>query len=308
MTDKATVREVGLRDGLQLAKRTLPTDLKIEWCHSQAACGFQEMEVTSFVPPKVIPQFADAPAVLESANTISNLRAAVLVPNLKWGLKALDQGARKITFVLSVSEAHNMANVRRTTDTSIAEFAELLAERKKRGLKNDVMLSAALATSFGCSLQGKVDEARVYDVADQMLAIGADELNIADTVGYGNPIQVKRLLTEILLLAGNVQVATHFHDTRGMGLANAVAALEVGVREFDASLGGLGGCPFAKGASGNIATEDCVYLLESLGVSTGIDIQALLEVRKKLNDWLPDEPLEGKLLKAGVAKLFQHQT
>ncbi|MFT5505721.1 MAG: hydroxymethylglutaryl-CoA lyase [Gammaproteobacteria bacterium] len=306
MTDKATVREVGLRDGLQLVKRTLPTDTKIEWCHSQAASGFHEMEVTSFVPPKVIPQFADAPAVLESANTIKNLRAAVLVPNLKWGLQALVQGARKITFVLSISEAHNMANVRRTTDTSIAEFAELLAERKSRALENDVMLSVALATSFGCSLQGNVDEARVYDVASQILMIGADELNIADTVGYGNPIQVKRMLSEILRLAGNIQVATHFHDTRGMGLANAVAALEAGVREFDASLGGLGGCPFAKGASGNIATEDCVYLLENLGVSTGIDIPAMLEVRKKLNDWLPGEPLEGKLLKAGVAKTFSH--
>jgi len=305
MTDLATVREVGLRDGLQLVKRTLPTDIKIEWCQTQAACGFKEMEVTSFVPPKVIPQFADAESVLKAAQCISNVRAAVLVPNLKWGLQALDHGAKKITFVLSVSEAHNMANVRRTTDTSIAEFSELVAERNSRGLQDSVMMSVALATTFGCSLQGEVTEPRVYNVAEQVLMAGAQELNMADTVGYGNPIQVKRIFTEILQLAGKAQVAAHFHDTRGMGLANAVAALEAGVREFDASLGGLGGCPFAKGASGNIATEDCVYLLESLGFATGINILAMLEVRKNLNDWLPDEPLEGKLLKAGLAATFK---
>jgi|TARA_B110000238_G_C16136237_1_gene443830 hydroxymethylglutaryl-CoA lyase len=305
MTDLATVREVGLRDGLQLVKRTLPTDIKIEWCQTQAACGFREMEVTSFVPPKVIPQFADAESVLKAAQSISNMRAAVLVPNLKWGLQALDHGAKKITFVLSVSEAHNMANVRRTTDTSIAEFSELIAERNCRGLQDSVMMSVALATTFGCSLQGEVAEPRVYNVAEQVLMAGAQELNMADTVGYGNPIQVKRIFTEILQLADKVQVAAHFHDTRGMGLANAVAALEAGVREFDASLGGLGGCPFAKGASGNIATEDCVYLLESLGFATGINILAMLEVRKNLKNWLPDEPLEGKLLKAGLAATFE---
>ena len=167
------------------------------------------------------------------------------------------------------------------------------------------MMSVALATTFGCSLQGEVAEPRVYNVAEQVLMAGAQELNMADTVGYGNPIQVKRIFTEILQLADKVQVAAHFHDTRGMGLANAVAALEAGVREFDASLGGLGGCPFAKGASGNIATEDCVYLLESLGFATGINILAMLEVRKNLKDWLPDEPLEGKLLKAGLAATFE---
>ena len=304
MSDKATVREVGLRDGLQLVKSILPTNIKKEWIHLQAACGFKEMEVTSFVPTKVIPQFADAAEVLAEAKTIDNLRAAVLVPNLKWGLRALDNEAEKITFVLSISEAHNMANVRRTTDTSIAEFSDLLAERDTRGLKGRVELSVALATTYGCSLQGEVPESRVFEVAEQLLVAGADEINIADTVGYGNPIQVKRILTEIIRLAGYTKLATHFHDTRGMGIANAVAALEVGVREFDASLGGLGGCPFAKGASGNIATEDCVYMLENLGMETGVEIPAMLEVRRNLNTWLSEEPLEGKLLKAGVAKTY----
>ena len=304
MSDTVSVREVGLRDGLQLVKTTLPTAIKIEWLELQAACGFRDMEVTSFVPAKVIPQFADAEAVLASANKVDGLLPAVLVPNLKWGLRALDSGAQKITFVLSVSEAHNMANVRRTTDASIAEFVELVRQRNEQGLQ-EVVLSAAMATTFGCSLQGEVAESRVFGVAEQLLSAGADELNIADTVGYGNPFQVKRILSYIVRLAAQVPVAAHFHDTRGMGIANVVAALEAGVRRFDASLGGLGGCPFAKGASGNIATEDTVYMLENLGLATGIDIAAMLAVREQLNTWLSEEPLEGKLLRAGIAKTLQ---
>lgn len=304
MSDTVSVREVGLRDGLQLVKTTLPTAIKIEWLELQAACGFRDMEVTSFVPAKVIPQFADAEAVLASANKVDGLLPAVLVPNLKWGLRALDSGAQKITFVLSVSEAHNMANVRRTTDASIAEFAGLVRQRNEQGLQ-EVVLSAAMATTFGCSLQGEVAESRVFGVAEQLLSAGADELNIADTVGYGNPFQVKRILSHIVRLAAQVPVAAHFHDTRGMGIANVVAALKAGVRRFDATLGGLGGCPFAKGASGNIATEDTVYMLENLGLATGIDIAAMLTVREQLNTWLPEEPLEGKLLRAGIAKTLQ---
>jgi hydroxymethylglutaryl-CoA lyase len=303
--EKVSVREVGLRDGLQLVKDVLPTPIKVEWCRDQAACGFREIEVTSFVPHKVIPQFADAAEVLASAKNIQGLRAAVLVPNLKWALRALDEEAEKITFVLSVSEAHNQANVRRSTDQSLLEFSQLVEQCHERGIRNNVELSVVLATTYGCSLQGDVSESRVYEVAEQLLENGVDELNLADTVGYGNPIQVKRILREVADMAGGIPVACHFHDTRGMGIANVVAALETGVRRFDASLGGLGGCPFAKGASGNIATEDCVYLLENFGFDTGIDINGMLEVREKLNGWLANEPLEGKLLKAGVAKTFK---
>lgn len=304
MTDSITIREVGLRDGLQLVKGVLATDIKLEWCRAQADCNFTEIEVTSFVPPKVIPQFADAAEVLAGAKRIDGLHAAVLVPNLKWGLHALDQGAEKITFVLSVSEQHNQANVRRSTDQSILEFAQLVKERHARGLAASVELSAAMATTFGCCFEGDVPESRVYEVAELMLEAGADELNLCDTVGYGNPIQVKRILTGARRLAGITPIAAHFHDTRGMGLANAVAAVEADVRRLDASLGGLGGCPFAVGASGNIATEDCVYLMENLGLSTGIDIDGMLEVRARMDSWLADEPLEGKLLKARPAKNF----
>ena len=305
MTDQATVREVGLRDGLQLVQQILPTETKLEWCRLQAATGFSEIEVTSFVPPSVIPQFADAAEVLAGAKAIAGLRASVLVPNLKGGVRALDHGAEKISLVLSASEAHNMSNVRRPTDVSIAEFKELVAERDGRDLKGKVEIACALATSFGCSLQGEVPEARVFDIAAQLIEAGADELNIADTVGYANPAQVRRILNEIGTLSGGIPVAAHFHDTRAMGLANVVAAVEAGIRRFDASLGGLGGCPFAPGASGNIATEDCVYLLESIGLSTGIDIQGLLDVRERLDGWLPEERVEGRLMKARPAKTFK---
>ena len=307
MMEKISVREVGLRDGLQLLKDILPTAIKIKWIEDQSACGFREMEVTSMVPAKLLPQFADAGEVLAASRAIPSLQAAVLVPNLKWGITALEQGAQKITFVLSVSEAHNQANVRRSTDQSIAEFKQLVAEVKNRGLRKDVELSVAMATTFGCSLQGTVLESRVYTVAEKLVAAGADELNMADTVGYANPRQVKRILTQVTELAGASAVAAHFHDTRGMGLANVVAAVDAGVRRFDASLGGLGGCPFAKGASGNIASEDCVYLLEDMGFTTGVDLPGLLMLRQQLAGWLSKELLEGKLLKAGLAKTFKEQ-
>ena len=305
MADTAIIREVGLRDGLQLVKDMLPTETKLEWCRLQAAAGFSEIEVTSFVPPSVIPQFADAAEVLAGAKTIPGLRASVLVPNLKGGTRAFDQGAEKITFVLSASEEHNLSNVRKSTDASLAEFRELVAERQARGLAGNVELSCAIATAFGCSIQGEVPELRVFEIAAQLAEAGADEINVADTVGYANPHQVRTIFSVLTSYTGEVPIAAHFHDTRAMGLANVVAAAEAGIRRFDASLGGLGGCPFAPGATGNIATEDCVYLLESIGLGTGIDISALLEVRAKLDEWLPTERVEGRLMKAKPAKTYR---
>ncbi|MEM8579615.1 MAG: hydroxymethylglutaryl-CoA lyase [Pseudomonadota bacterium] len=301
-SDAVTLREVGLRDGLQMISRFLPTEDKLAWCREQAACGFSEIEVTSFVPPSSIAQFSDSADVLEGAKAIGGFTAAVLVPNLKGGLRALERGADKITFVLSASEAHNMSNVRRSTEASAKEFETLAEERDARGLKCNVTLSAVIATAFGCSLQGEVPEDRVYALVERLAAAGADELNIADTVGYANPLQVRRIFTRITSMAGPLPLAAHFHDTRGMGLANVVAAVEVGIRRFDAALGGLGGCPFAPGATGNIATEDCAYLLESIGLTTGIDFERLLQVREKLGEWLSGERLEGRLGRAGPAK------
>lgn len=304
LPDNVTLREVGLRDGLQMVGQILPTETKLDWCRDQVACGFSGIEVTSFVPPSSIPQFADAAEVLNGAKAIGGFTAAVLVPNLKGGIRALEHGADKITFVLSASEAHNMSNVRRPTDASAAEFEQLVTERDARGLKGKVALSAVIATAFGCSIQGEVPEGRVLSLSERLAAAGAEELNIADTVGYGNPLQVRRVFASITNLVGPLPLAAHFHDTRGMGLANVVAAVEVGVRRFDAALGGLGGCPFAPGATGNIATEDCVYLLESIGLRTGIDIERLLKLRAKLEEWLPGERIEGRLKRAGLAKTF----
>ncbi len=304
MTQSVSVREVGLRDGLQLITTVISTEIKGTWCAAQAAAGFGEIEVTSFVPPSVIPQFSDAPQVLADALKIDGLLATTLVPNLKGAIRAMACGAQKITFVLSASEEHNMANVRCTTDESLAMFAAIIDERRSRGMTDGTQISAAIATSFGCSIQGAVPQKRVVDIAAQLVAAGADEINIADTVGYANPAQVRRLIVDVQSVTGAVPVATHFHDTRGMGLANVTAAADVGIRRFDASLGGLGGCPFAPGASGNIATEDCIYLLESLGLDTGIELPALLDVRAKLEHWLEGETLEGRLLKAGPAKTF----
>lgn len=299
-----TVREVGLRDGLQSIADVIPTATKIDWCRRQAACGFREIEVTSFVPPAVIPQFADAADVLRPAREITELTAMVLVPNLKGACRALDLGAEKISFVISASEAHNQANVNRTTAQSLSAFRDIVAERATRGKADAVQLSCVIATAFGCSIQGDVPEGRVFELADELIDAGADELNIADTVGYANPRQVKRMMREITANAGGLAVGAHFHDTRGMGLANVVAALDADVRLFDASLGGLGGCPFAPGATGNIATEDTVHLLHAMGLSTGIDLPTLLDVRRELDVWIPPGHAEGRLVRAGLPKNF----
>ena len=298
MTDRVILREVGLRDGLQLIKSRLDTAIKLSWIRAQAEVGFTEIEVTSFVPISVLPQFADAAAVLIDAQKIGNLLPSVLVPNLRGAVMAMDAGARKITFVLSVSDAHNRANVRKSTDDSLAMLRDVLAERDNR---QNIKIATALATSFGCSIEGAVPEARVIQIAEILASQGVDEINLADTVGYGDPVQVGRIFKDVRKAVGELPLAAHFHDTRGLGLANVMAALDAGVRRFDSALGGLGGCPFAPGASGNIATEDTVHLFDRLGIDSGIDLGALLKVRHQLAEWLPKEKLEGRLLGAGPA-------
>jgi len=298
LNDEVILREVGPRDGLQMIKSQLITDIKLEWIKAQAKTGFTEIEVTSYVPASVLPQFADAGRVLSGAQKIGGLLPTVLVPNLRGAVMAMDAGAKKITFVLSVSESHNMANVRQSTKASLAMLRDVVAIRESR---RDTKIATALATSFGCSIEGPVSEARVNEIVESVAEAGVDEINLADTVGYGDPKQVKRIFTDVKRTVGNLPIAAHFHDTRGLGLANVVAALDAGVRRFDSALGGLGGCPFAPGASGNITTEDTVYLFDKLGINSGIDLTALLEVRRQLTQWLPGEKLEGKLFAAGPA-------
>jgi hydroxymethylglutaryl-CoA lyase len=305
MRERAEIREVGPRDGLQMVKTIVATERKLAWCRKEAAAGVRHIEVTSFVPPSVVPQFADAAEVARGTLAIPGLEPAVLVPNLKGAQRAFDIGVPKVNYVLSASEAHNRANVRRTTAESIDDFRRVLAERDARGLKGKVQVAAGIATSFGCTIQGDVPETLVVGIAQTVAEAGADEIMLADTVGYGNPGQVRRLFGAVRKVVGGVPLAAHFHDTRGLGIANVAAAVEAGVRRFDASLAGLGGCPFAPGATGNINTEDCAFLLESLGFETGVDFQALIALREEVEIWLPGERFFGMVARAGLPKTFR---
>jgi hydroxymethylglutaryl-CoA lyase len=303
MSERAEVREVGLRDGLQLVKTILSVEQKLEWCRSAAQAGIAEIEATSFVPPKVVPQFVDADAVARGAVKIGGFTAAALVPNLRGAERAFETGIAKINYVLSASEAHNQANVRRSTQESLDDFVRIVAKRDE--VKENVAIGAGIATAFGCTISGAVSEKRVVQIAEQLARSGPDEIIVADTVGYANPAQVERLARAVMRAVSPLPVACHFHDTRGLGLANVAAALNAGVRRFDASLGGLGGCPFAPGATGNINTEDCVFLLESLGYETGIDIDALVRLRAMVETWLPGERFSGAIARAGLPKTFR---
>ncbi len=304
MAEQVILREVGPRDGIQMAKRFLETERKLEWALRLEAAGIREIELTSFVPAKVVPQFADADELAKSLPQLGGVVVSALVPNLKGAERALAAGFTHINYVLSISEAHSQSNVRRSADEAIAEFDRIAALRQTEAGRA-MVLGVGLATAFGCTLQGHVESERVWQVARHVAAGGADELIVADTVGYGNPAQVKMLLPPIVEIAAGRRVICHFHDTRGLGLANVAAALDAGVRVFDSSLAGLGGCPFAPGATGNINTEDAAYMLESMGFSTGVDIAALLELRRDVESWLGDERYSGAIARAGLPKTFE---
>jgi hydroxymethylglutaryl-CoA lyase len=285
-------------------KSFVPTETKIKWLKAVAAAGVPEVEVTNFVPAKVIPQFADAADVAKAALDIPGPRMCALAPNRKGAENMLAAGIRKVNFVLSVSEGHNLANVRKTPDQSFAEFESVVALRKEKPEYKDVVIQGCLATSFGCTIEGNVDPKRVVSFAERYLALGAEEITLADTVGYAGPGEIKRLFLDVVKLAAGKPVYCHFHDTRGLGLANAYAALEAGVTGFDASTGGLGGCPFAPGASGNIVMEDLVFMLEKQGLRTGVDLELYREARRIAEETLPDESFYGTIFRAGVPKGF----
>ena len=294
MNNSVHIREVGLRDGLQLIRSKLATSTKAEWISQQVKSGFCEMEVTSFVPAHILPQFFDATEVLSMASCLDGLCPSVLVPNLRGGKLALGAGAKKINFVISVSEAHNQANVRCTTEKSFQMLEELILESKQ---EQNVSVTGALSTSFGCSIEGDIKQHKVVRFAERMARLGVQEINLADTVGYANPLSVKNIFADLQSAVGEIPLAAHFHDTRGLGLANIFAAFEVGITRFDSCLGGLGGCPFAPGASGNVNTEDTVGMFNSMGIDSGVDIEKLIEVRRLLETWLPNEKVGGNLIK-----------
>lgn len=301
-----TISEVGPRDGLQNTKHFMPSAAKKAWIGAEAAAGVHQIEVCSFVPAKLIPQFVDAAEVLAHANAIPGLTPVVLVPNFKGCERALAAGARRLTVPISVSEAHSMSNVRKTTAQAIEDFVRMADLVRSQARAERPQLVGACSTAFGCSLQGVVAENDVLRVALALREAGADAISLADTVGYANPEQVKRLFRKVRKAVGeDFDIEAHFHNTRGLGLANALAAYEVGVRNFDSTLGGLGGCPWAPGASGNVVTEDLVFMFESMGVRTGIDIGKLIDVRNTVFAALPDAELYGHISKAGLPKGFQ---
>jgi len=297
------VSEVGPRDGLQSISSVLPTHVKIAWIRAQAEAGFREIEVGSFVPPKVLPQMADTADIVRETICIPDLTVAVLVPNLKGAENAIRSGADKISIPFSVSETHSLRNVKRNHEEMFEEvrgIADLIAS-----LDDKPHFEAGLSTAFGCTIEGPVSEDLVVRSAERLMECGVAEVGLSDTTGYANPEQVKRLLRKIQSAVGKENITgVHLHNTRGLGLANALAAIEEGITTIDSSLGGIGGCPFAPGASGNIVTEDLVFMLQAMGLETGIDIDKLLAVRNILSEALPDEPLYGFVPDAGVPKGF----
>jgi hydroxymethylglutaryl-CoA lyase len=304
MTEQAHVREVGLRDGLQSIAEILPTEQKIAWLEAEHAAGVREIEVSSFVPPKLLPQLADAEAVVRHALSLPGLTVSALIPNLRGAERGLALGVHEMNFVLSVSEGHNRANVRRTSAESIEDFRRVVALCHTAPAERRPRVACGLATAFGCTIEGAVDEDRVRDIALEAAAAGADAILLADTVGYGQPAAVERVFRRVIADVAPLPVAGHFHDTRGLGLANVLAALNAGARAFDASLGGLGGCPYAPGATGNIVSEDLAFMLEAMGFETGVDVARLLKVREFVHSLLPDIAQHGAIAKAGLPKNF----
>ncbi len=297
--------EVGPRDGLQNAHHLMPTEAKKAWISALAAAGLKEIEVGSFVPAKVIPAMADTGEIVAHAKTIAGLKVVALAPNFKGFQRALESGAHKITFPVSASHQHSLSNVRMTPDEMVVQVRQACDLRASLPVGQRPEIEGAVATAFGCTLQGEVPEEEVVRIAKLLADAGVDSVALADTVGYANPVQMKRLYRKVKDAVGAKLDGVHLHNTRGLGLANALAAFEEGARAFDSSMGGLGGCPFAPGASGNVVTEDLVFMFESMGLKTGIDFEALLRARKILIDGIPEEPVYGHFAGAGLPKGFR---
>jgi len=297
---RAVIREVGLRDGLQSIRTIVPTARKKAWIRAAHAAGQREIEVGSFVPARLLPQLADTAELVEFARTLPGLFVSVLVPNLRGAENAIASGADLMIVPLSASHAHSLANLRKTPDDVVAEVGRIRAARDAAGTKT--LIEGGVGTAFGCTLQGHVDPVEVLRLMQALLDAGADRVSLADTVGYADPRMVRDLFERAFDIAGDRLWCGHFHDTRGLGLANVLAALQTGVTRFDACLAGIGGCPHAPGASGNVTTEDLAYMLASMGMETGIDIDALLALRAQVAAWLEGETLHGTLWRAGLPK------
>ena len=306
MTDTVLISEVGPRDGLQSIQATMPTAAKRAWIDALYAAGLREIEVASFVPARLLPQMADAAEVVRHALTKPGLTVMALVPNLRGAEAALAAGVHKLTLPVSASEAHSLANVRKSRADMVEELRHVVRLRDAHAPQ--VKVEAGLSTAFGCTLQGVVPDDDVVRLAAAVVEAGVDEAGLSDTTGMANPAQVRRLFTRVRAEIGPRTGAAHMHNTRGLGLANCLAAFDVGVRTFDSSQGGLGGCPFAPGASGNVVTEDLVFMFEAMGVHTGVDLPRLMAAREPLRRGLPGEPLYGMTPEAGLPKGFVAST
>ncbi len=294
------ISEVGPRDGLQSVKATMPTAHKFAWIDALYKAGLREIEVCSFVPATLMPQMADATAVVRHALNLPGLTVMALVPNLRGAEAALAAGAHKLTIPVSASEAHSLANVRKSRADMVQEVRNIIA--LKNELAPHVLVEAGVSTAFGCTIQGVVSDEDVVWTAAELARAGVDEVGLSDTTGMANPQQVRRLFNKVRAVIGDRTGAAHMHNTRGLGLANCLAAFDVGVTTFDSSQGGLGGCPYAPGASGNVVTEDLVFMFEAMGVRTGVNLEALMAARMHLKAGLPQEPIYGMTPEAGLPK------
>jgi hydroxymethylglutaryl-CoA lyase len=300
------VSEVGPRDGLQSIRSIMPLEAKRAWLSAEAAAGVTEIEVGSFVSPKLLPQLADTAEVVAHALTLPGLTVAVLVPNFKGAQAAVAAGVHKITIPFSASDTHLEKNVRRTPTQMLEEVRAIVTLLQSLPAERRPKFEAGISTAFGCSYEGVIPADKVVRLAETLIELGCDEVGLSDSVGYANPAQIKELVERVRAAVGERALAgLHLHNTRGLGLANVLAGLEIGVRTFDSSLGGLGGCPWAPGASGNIVTEDLVFMLEAMGLRTGIDLERLLSVRRILKDALPQEEMYGFVPEAGLPRGFR---
>lgn len=287
------IQEVSARDGFQMEPIFVPTVRKIDYIDKLSRTGLAKIEVTSFTSPKAIPALADAEMVFNGITRVSTVEYAALVPNLRGCERALLSRVDEINIVMSASESHNLANLRMDCEQSLRQFEEIV--QRARGIAH---VNASVSTAFGCPFEGHIEPSRVLELTDRLVRIGINRVSLCDTTGVANPSQVQHLFAETKSRWPDIQVTAHFHNTRGMGLANALAALEAGIDRFDASLGGLGGCPFAPGATGNVCTEDLVHMLEAMGYETGVDLDALLGISADL-PCLVGHDVPGQVLKAG---------
>ncbi|QGZ30566.1 hydroxymethylglutaryl-CoA lyase [Stutzerimonas stutzeri] len=294
MSKRLYIQDVATRDGFQIEPNFIPTEDKIALIDRLSETGLAKIEVTSFTSPKAIPNLRDAEEVMRGIRRVPGVEYTVLVPNVKGCERALACGVDEINLVMSASDTHGMANLRMTPEQSLVQFREIIEATRSSG----VFVNASLSTTFGCPFEGEVPERRVHELVQRLLEIGVQGITLCDTTGMADPAQVERICHEAIARWPEAVFTAHFHNTRGMGLANALAALNAGIDRFDASLGGLGGCPYAPGASGNICTEDLVHMFQRMGMDTGVDLDKLLECAARLPE-LVGHDVPGAVLKAG---------